>query len=76
MPTSPWESRTTTGRAMSSTRVRRWMPAASLSPDANPSLTAESWFPLVSTTGMRARAKATRVLSSSLTASVGGTARS
>jgi hypothetical protein len=52
------------------------MPAASLSPDANPSLIAESWFPLVSTTGMQARAKATRVLSSSLTASVGGTARS
>jgi hypothetical protein len=54
MPTSPWESRRMTGRAMSSTRVRRWMPAASLSLDANPSLTHESWFPLVRITGMRA----------------------
>ena len=76
MPTSPWASRRTTGRVMSSTRVRRWMPAASLSLDANPSLTHESWFPLMRTTGMRARENATSVSSSSLTASVGGTARS
>jgi hypothetical protein len=61
---------------MSATVVRRWMPAASLSADPNPRRTGESWLPLVRTSGIRSRANAARVLSSSATASSGGTARS
>ena len=76
MPTSPCSSGTMTGRARSATDVRRWMPAASLSPAPNPSRTGESWLPLVITTGMRARANVSSAASSTFTASVDGTARS
>ena len=76
MPTSPWSSASTTGRSMSATLVRRWIPAASLSADPNPSRTDESWLPLVRTTGMPFRANAASVWSSSSTASSGGTALS
>ena len=53
-----------------------WMPASSLSLAPNPSRTAESWLPLVMSTGMRAAAKSRRARSSNATASVHGTARS
>ena len=52
------------------------MPARSLSRAPKPSRTAESWLPLVMITGMRAAAKSRSARSSSVTASVDGTARS
>ncbi len=56
--------------------VRKCTPASSLSLEPNPSLTAESWLPLVSSTGMPAAAKPRSAWSSTATASTGGTARS
>ena len=52
------------------------MPARSLSRRPNPSRIAESWLPLVSSTGMAASAKPDSVWSRIVTASGGGTARS
>ncbi len=74
--TSPPESRISTGRSRSASEVRRCTPDASLSAEPKPSRTAESWLPLVSTTGMPSRANRVSAVSSSRTASSGGTARS